>query len=451
LAGMSACDSIAAIATAPGVGGVGIIRVSGPLAPAIAEGVLGRVPPPRTALHCAFRGADGEIIDTGLALYFPAPRSFTGEDVLELQGHGGPVVLDLLLQHVLGLGARPARAGEFSERAFLEGKLDLSRAEAIADLIESATAAQARLAVRTLQGELARRVDALLESLTRLRAFVEASFDFPDDDIDVLADSNVQKNLTLLIHSINDLLSAAQRGERVRNGMLVVIAGPPNAGKSSLLNVLSGRDTAIVTAIPGTTRDLLNADIEIDGLPIRVVDTAGIRISADPIEREGIRRAREQIEQADRVLWITDDRAPPGTDTLPEPLPATVPVTHVRNKIDLTGRRAGIRPGVDGGTEILCSAKTGDGLDALRAHLKATVGYHGAVEGAFSARRRHLDALIRTRARLTAAQEALAGGGGPELAAEDLRLAQQSLGEITGAFAPDDLLGRIFSEFCIGK
>ena len=449
---MSDRDSIAAVATAAGLGGVGIVRISGSRVPAIAEGILGRVPPPRRAVVAEFRDSAGEVIDQGLALYFPAPHSFTGEDVLELHGHGGPVVLDLVLARVLALGARHARPGEFTERAFLEGKIDLSRAEAIADLIESGTAAQARLAVRTLRGALARRVDALLEALIRLRAYVEAALDFPDEDIDFLGNSAVQSDLTRLLNAVGELLAEAERGERIRDGMLIVIAGPPNAGKSSLLNALAGSNTAIVTDIPGTTRDLLRADIQLDGLPLRVVDTAGLRISADPIEREGMRRAREQIEQADRVLWITDDRdssdaGAPESDHLP----ASVPVTRVRNKIDLTGRRSGIDLLPDGSARIRCSALTGAGLDTLREHLKSAVGYRGAAGGEFSARRRHLDALTRTAEHLTAAQRALDSGAGPELAAEDLRLAQQCLGEITGVFTSEDLLGRIFGEFCIGK
>jgi tRNA modification GTPase len=449
-------DTIAALATPPGVGGVGILRLSGPDVPRIAEALLGRLPEPRLAMFATFRDHDGDILDQGLALYFHGPHSFTGEDVLELHGHGGPVVLDLLLQRVLALGARLARPGEFSERAFLEGKLDLTQAEAIADLIESGTHAQARLASRTLRGDFSRRIDLLQEALTRLRAFIEAALDFPDEDIDFIADSAVQNDLTRLIEDSRALLAAAQRGERVRDGLLLVIAGAPNAGKSSLLNALSGEDTAIVTDIPGTTRDVLRADIQIDGLPLRVVDTAGLRIAADPIEREGIRRAREQLEHADHVLWIVDDAAPgEGASLDPGQLPDGVPITLIRNKIDLTGLTVGIDTGINTGigasVEIRCSVRDGRGLDLLRAHLKAVAGYSGTAGGEFSARRRHLDALRRMLARLAHAQGLLMDGTTPEIAAEELRLAQRALGEITGDFTSDDLLGRIFSDFCIGK
>ena len=445
-------DSIAAVATAPGRGGIGVVRISGPSARPIAQSLLGQVPTPRHATYCDFTDAAGETIDRGIALFFPAPHSFTGEDVLELQGHGGPVVLDLLLERVLTLGARPARPGEFSERAFLEGRIDLAQAEAIADLIDSTTAVQARLAARTLQGALSQRVQDLLNDLTRLRAFVEAALDFPDEDIDFIADSNIRRDLNDLIQQTQTLLDDAHRGERVRDGLIIVIAGAPNAGKSSLLNALSRTDVAIVTPIPGTTRDLLRADIQIDGLPLHIVDTAGLRESDDPIEREGIRRARSEIDQADRVLWIIDDAADPHAAALdPNSLPDGVAVTMLRNKIDLSGRAPGIQQASDGAVEIACSVQTGAGLDSLRDHLKACAGYRADDGGAFSARRRHLDALHRTRSHLAAALHSLDLAGTPELMAEDLRQAQLSLGEITGEFTSDDLLGRIFGEFCIGK
>jgi len=448
---MSERDTVAAIATPAGIGAVGIVRISGPEVPVLAERILGRLPEPRRAALGAFLDADGEAIDQGLALYFPAPHSFTGEHVLELQGHGGPVVMDRLLARVLELGARAARPGEFSERAFLEGKLDLTRAEAIADLITSGTEQQARLAARSLLGRLARRVDSLLEGLTRARALLEATLDFPEDDVDPDLAAGLQRDLEQVIDDLDRLMAAAQRGERLRDGLLVVLAGAPNAGKSSLLNALAESDRAIVTPIPGTTRDLLHADVQIDGLPLRVVDTAGIRLSPDPIEQEGVRRAREQIDRADLVLWIIDDAATNPNTFPPSDLAPRVPVIRVRNKIDLTGRAATACEAVDDAVELACCATTGAGLDALRRALTRHAGLGADGGGEFSARRRHLDALRRTRGHIGAAVVAQLDGCSPELVAEDLRLAQQSLGEITGAVSSDELLGRIFRDFCIGK
>ena len=454
---MSARDTIAAIATPPGVGAVGILRVSGPAVPDMTVRLLGRLPAPRKAELAAFLDADGEAIDQGLALYFPAPHSFTGEPVLELQGHGGPVVLDRLLARLLALGARPARPGEFSERAFLEGKLDLTRAEAIADLIASGTEQQARLAARSLRGAFAERVERLLEALTRLRVLVEATLDFPDEDLDPNLAAGIAADLDQLLADLDTLLTTAARGERLRDGLLVVIAGAPNAGKSSLLNALAETDRAIVTPVPGTTRDLLHADMQIEGLPLRVVDTAGLRLSPDPIEQEGVRRAREQIDQADLLLWVVDDADPNATAAPPVGLPAQVSRLVVRNKIDLSGRApGGCSPGEgeaagDARMHIACSATTGAGLDQLRAALLRHAGLGADAGGEFSARRRHLDALARTREHLAAAARAHSQASPAELVAEDLRLAQDGLGEITGAVSSDDLLGRIFSEFCIGK
>ena len=448
---MTERDTVAAIATPVGIGAVGIVRISGPAVPVLAERILGRLPEPRRAALSAFLDADGEAIDQGLALYFPAPHSFTGEHVLELQGHGGPVVMDRLLARVLELGARAARPGEFSERAFLEGKLDLTRAEAIADLITSGTEQQARLAARSLLGRLARRVDSLLEGLTRARALLEATLDFPEDDLDPDLAAGLQRDLEQVIDDLDRLMAAAQRGERLRDGLLVVLAGAPNAGKSSLLNALAETDRAIVTPIPGTTRDLLHADVQIDGLPLRVVDTAGLRLSLDPIEQEGVRRAREQIERADLVLWVIDDTDSAAVAHPPADLPPQLPLICIRNKIDLTGTAAGQGPGAGGTTEIACSATTGAGLDVLRRALTRHAGLGGDAGGEFSARRRHLEALRRTGEHLRAAAQACGEGRSPELVAEDLRLAQHSLGEITGAVSSDELLGRIFSEFCIGK
>ncbi len=448
---MSSRESIAAVATPPGVGAVGIVRVSGPTVPAIAAALLGRVPAERAATLAGFLGADGEVIDQGLALYFPAPHSFTGEHVLELQGHGGPVVLDRLLARVLTLGARPARPGEFSERAFLEGKLDLTRAEAIADLITSGTEQQARLAARSLQGVFARRVEQLLDTLTRVRVLVEATLDFPEEDLDPNLAAAVATDLDRLLADLDQLIATAQHGERLRDGLLVVLAGAPNVGKSSLLNALAETDRAIVTPVPGTTRDLLHADVQIDGLPLRVVDTAGLRLSPDPVEQEGVRRAREQIDRADLLLWVVDDANPDAANAPPLGLPPAVPRLHVHNKIDRSGRTPGEQRDAQGVSLLACSATTGAGLDALRRALSRHAGIGNDAGGSFSARRRHLDALRRTRDHLLAAAHAQAEERPPELVAEDLRLAQVSLGEITGVVSSDDLLGRIFSEFCIGK
>jgi tRNA modification GTPase len=410
------------------------------------------LPKPRSATLRRFRAADGTVIDQGIALYFPAPGSFTGEDILELQGHGGPVVMDLVLRRTLELGARLARPGEFSERAFLNGKLDLAQAEAVADLIEAGTETAARLAGRTLQGALSRRVEDLVEGLIRLRAYCEAALDFPDEEVDFLADAQVTADLGRLIADTRTLLGDARQGQLVREGLRLVIAGPPNAGKSSLLNALSGADTAIVSPLPGTTRDLLRAEIQIDGMPLHIIDTAGLRPAADPVEAEGIRRAQDQIAQADRVLWVfaADAGTPVTTPGADAHLPPGVPVTYIRNKIDLSGEAPGVRE-IPAGAEVALSARSGAGLAQLRAHLKDVAGYQGLEGGQFLARRRHLDALDRALGHLEAASAVLAATAAGELLAEDLRQAQQAFGEITGAFSSDDLLGRIFAGFCIGK
>ncbi|OOZ37556.1 tRNA uridine-5-carboxymethylaminomethyl(34) synthesis GTPase MnmE [Solemya velesiana gill symbiont] len=448
---MNTQDTIAAIATPPGMGGVGIIRISGKLVPSIAEQIIGRLPDPRLASFARFRDAVGEPLDEGVVLYFSAPNSFTGEEVLEFQGHGGPVVMDLLLKRVLECGARLAHPGEFSQRAFLNDKLDLAQAEAIADLIESGTAAAARLAVRSLEGEFSRRIHGLVEQVTHLRMYVEAAIDFPEEEIDFLAEGKVSADLQEILDSLESVEKSAQVGRLLRDGMTLVIAGRPNAGKSSLLNALAGRESAIVTEIPGTTRDLLRERIQIDGMPLHLVDTAGLRESSDRVEQEGIRRARQEIEQADLVLWIFDDQADPGHDALDRStLPEGIPVTLVRNKIDVTGSVAGLTD-IDGETEIALSARTEEGVELLRDHLKQRMGYHGSQEGEFIARRRHLDALARAKQQLLKGKAALEDTGSGELMAEDLRLAQHALSEITGEFTADDLLGRIFSSFCIGK
>jgi len=444
-------DTIAAIATAPGRGGVGIVRVSGPACRDVAQGVFGRVPSPRQATFGQFRDSAGQPIDEGLALYFPGPHSFTGEDVLELHGHGGPIVLDMLLTRALSLGVSMARPGEFTERAFLNGKLDLAQAEAVADLIDSATTQAARLAVRSLEGELSRRVNALAEDLTGLRVFVEATLDFPDEQIDFIPAAEVSARLSSILGDVGKLKQSARVGRLLRDGMTVVIAGRPNAGKSSLMNALAGRDSAIVTDVPGTTRDLLREQTQIDGMPVHLIDTAGLRESTDLIEREGVRRARAEIERADLVLWVFDDRADPMHLALDRAeVPPAVPLVLVRNKVDLTGTPIGLDPAADP-PEIALSARTGAGIDRLRRFLKERMGYRDAQEGEFIARRRHLDAIERAEMGLRQAVSTLADSASLDLVAEDLRSAQRALGEITGAVTPDDLLDRIFASFCIGK
>lgn len=448
---MSEQETITAIATPPGYGGVGIIRVSGPGVRRICTEILGVVPEPRYAGFANFRSGAGQTIDGGIALFFPHPNSFTGEDVLELQGHGGPVVMDLLLQRVLELGARLAHPGEFSQRAFLNGKLDLAQAEAIADLIESGTSAAARLAVRSLAGDFSGRIHTLVDAVTQLRMYVEAAIDFPEEEIDFLSDGKVSADLLEIQQQLADIQKSAAVGRLLRDGLTLVIAGPPNAGKSSIMNRLSGRDTAIVTDVPGTTRDLLKEQIQIDGLPLHLIDTAGLRDSVDPVEQEGMRRAREQIANADRVLWVFDDQADPEHAAFQQDsLPPGVPVIFIRNKIDLTGTGQGIRE-TGNGTEIAISAHSDEGISLLREYLKQSVGFHGEQEGEFLARRRHLDALERAAQYLIAGEQALQQTGSGELLAEDLRQAQLALSEITGEFTADDLLGEIFSSFCIGK
>ena len=443
-------DTIVATATPSGRGAIGIVRLSGPAVRAIAEGMLGRVPPPRRALHTTFRNAAGAPLDDGIALFFPAPASFTGEDVLELQGHGGPVVLDGLVAAALELGARPARAGEFSERAFLNDRLDLVQAEAIADLIESGSAQAARAAVRSLQGAFSNRVHALVEDLIGLRTHLEAAIDFPEEEIDFLADPLLVERLQGLGEQLQATVAAAHRGRLLRDGMSVVLAGRPNAGKSSLLNALAGRTAAIVTEVPGTTRDVLREYIQLDGMPLHIIDTAGLRPAEDAVERIGIERAWEAIAQADRVLLVIDDTLGfmPADGELLAALPPGVPVTQLYNKADASGGAVGLRQ-----AEPPClgvSAHTGAGLEDLARHLRQSMGYGGEEEGEFTARRRHLEALRQCQRHLQDAGLRLAEGAG-ELAAEELRLGQEQLAQLTGSFTSDDLLGRIFSSFCIGK
>lgn len=442
-------DTIAAIATPPGIGGVGVVRVSGPDVPCIARNLFGGLPRPRRAALRMLRGANGDPIDRGLVLYFQAPASFTGEECLELQGHGGPVVMDLLLARCLELGARLARPGEFTERAFLNGKLDLLQAEATADLIGAATATAARLAMNSLQGVFSRRIARLVEGVTELRTFLEATLDFPDDPIEVQSLDWFAARLHALIADIEATLSEAQQGERIREGLTVVIAGPPNAGKSSLLNALLQYDAAIVTSVPGTTRDLLPCDLQLEGLPVRLVDTAGIRDTDEVIEQEGVRRARVQLGSADLVLWVYDGRQ--GIDRAElSSLRPEIPVTLIRNKIDLLTPEVHDEP-VGGFTQLSISALTGQGIEALRGHLRERAGLRGSTEGSFVARRRHLEALRRGHEAVASAATVLNDRFAPELVALELAQAQRALGEITGEVTPDDLLGRIFSTFCIGK
>lgn len=441
-------DTIAAVATPPGRGGVGIIRLSGKLVPELALGILGSLPSPRKAVHCLFKAADGSALDDGIALYFPAPHSFTGEDVLELQGHGGTIVLDMLLKRCVELGARLARPGEFSERAFLNDKLDLAQAEAIADLIDSGSEQAARSALRSLQGEFSTAVNVLLTGLIELRVYVEAALDFPDEEIDFLADVAVTNRLESIKQQLHTIFLKARQGSLLRDGMHLVIVGRPNAGKSSLLNALAGQETAIVTEIAGTTRDVLRERINLDGMPLHIVDTAGLRESDDPVEKIGIERAWAEIAKADLILLLVDDTRhdePENADILAR-LPPHLPRITVHNKVDLSGKQPGKQ-----GEHLYISAKQSLGIDALRAELKTRMGYQGAAEDTFMARRRHLQALAETQAAVERAEFQLREFNAGELMAEELRMAQDALGQITGKFTPDDLLGEIFSNFCIGK
>ncbi|MDJ0653074.1 MAG: tRNA uridine-5-carboxymethylaminomethyl(34) synthesis GTPase MnmE [Xanthomonadales bacterium] len=440
-------DTIAAIATPPGAGGIGVLRISGPGVPDWLTPLTGRTLKPRRAELVGFLDDNGQVIDRGIALYFPEPGSFTGEAVLELQGHGGPVVMGMLLERVLSLGARLARPGEFSERAFLNDKLDLAQAEAIADLIGSATRSAARAAVQSMEGALSRQVATLQQELVSIRVFVESAIDFPTDEIDFLGESETADQVRSVIGTVADLRARARQGRLLRDGLTLALAGRPNAGKSSLLNALSGRDSAIVTDIPGTTRDLLRERVELDGIPLHLVDTAGLRQSDDRVEQEGVRRARRAVETADHTLLMVDDSAPAGE---PLDLPPGIPVTEVHNKIDLSGSPPAIEQAGEV-TRVYCSVKTGAGMDLLSSHLKQVAGLQPAGEGQFIARARHLDALARVQHHLEQGLEQLEQFQAGELLAEELRLAQQQLSEITGEYSTEDLLGAIFSSFCIGK
>lgn len=443
-------DTIAAIATPPGQGGVGIVRVSGMLVKAIAEAVLGHCPKPRVAEYLSFHDTEGRVIDKGIALYFKQPGSFTGEDVLELHGHGGQVVLDLLLQQTIIHGARVARAGEFSERAFVNEKIDLAQAEAIADLIAAESEDAARAAIRSLQGEFSATIHTLVEQLIQLRMFVEAALDFPEEEIDFLADKAISEKLSSIQKQVETVLQSAKQGCMLKEGMSVVIAGKPNAGKSSLLNQLAESESAIVTDIPGTTRDVLREHIQIDGLPLHVIDTAGLRDSDDVIEQEGVKRAWREIEKCDRLLYVIDSQT--GEEIpleIKQKLPKETGLSIVFNKTDLSGIENRVVEKEDC-TEIYLSAREGRGIDLLRQHLKQCMGYERHTEGQFIARRRHISAINNAADYLKEASDCLKHNKG-ELLAEELKLAQQELSTITGEFTSDDLLGRIFADFCIGK
>jgi len=442
-------DTIAAIATPPGNGGVGIIRISGALVTEIAKQLLNKLLIPRHALFTSFIDNDDSIIDSGISLYFPAPASYTGEDILELQGHGGSVVLDMLLRRVLSLGARLANPGEFTERAFLNNKLDLAQAEAVADLIESSTEQSARSAQKSMQGVFSAQINELVTELTELRIYVEASIDFVDEEIDFLTDGVVEKRIIRLLQSIQKIQKTAQQGRLLRDGMTVVLAGKPNAGKSSLLNALAGHEAAIVTDIAGTTRDVLRERIQLDGMPLHIIDTAGLRESENSIEKEGIRRAHEEILKADKILLLIDAREP-ETEELLKTLSANIDITKVYNKIDLLGREPEIKQ-TENGYSCYLSIKTGAGMDLLKQHLKQSVGFNEATDNVFIARRRHIEAIRAGYQFVESALIQLQVSQAGELVAEDLRQAQMSLAEITGTVTSDDLLGKIFSSFCIGK
>lgn len=439
-------DTIAAIATASGAAGVGIVRISGPRAMIIADALSDRAPRPGSVVYTRFRDASGALIDDGLLLAFAAPHSYTGEDVVELQAHGSPVLLASLLARCCLLGARLARPGEFTERAFLNGKLDLVQAEAVADLIAAGSEAAARAARRSLDGVFSQQCSALADALSALRVHVEATIDFPDEEIDFLSDRALHTRLDAVQRQMYTLLREAQRGQRLRDGLHVVIVGPPNVGKSSLLNALAGSDRAIVTELAGTTRDVLREVVHIDGIEITLVDTAGLRESADAIEREGIRRAHHELAKADLALIVSDGSA---ISSVALPATATEKCLYLHNKCDLTGHAPGHEAGrID---HLWLSAHTGAGLDALRAALRDAAGQGEGSSGAFSARARHVAALQRADAHLAAARECIEVQRAGELAAEELRLAHLAVGEITGQVSADDLLGQIFAGFCIGK
>ena len=464
-------DTVAAVATPHGRGGIGIVRVSGPSAGQIGRTIThAETPAHREVRPAAFHDAAGNPIDAGLVVFFEGPRSFTGEDVLELHGHGGTVVIDMVLEATISAGARQARPGEFSERAFLNGKLDLTQAEAVADLIDGATQAAVRSAMRSLRGEFSERINVLAEDLRELRAYVEAAIDFPEEEVDFLGDGTVLRRLNELQQQLRDVAEAARQGAMLAEGVTVVLAGAPNVGKSSLLNRLAGEERAIVTAIPGTTRDVLSAELDLDGIAVRLIDTAGLHSSSDPVEQEGIRRAEAEIANSDLLLMIVD-ATEPATAELPvaaEARAVGTRIVHVLNKVDLTAEPAsepadppdaagapdpaGALDLAGAGQEaVRISALTGAGIPALRARLTQVLGLKPQDEGVFSARRRHLEALAAAAGELEGATDAFGRTGAGELLAEDLRRTHDLLGEITGRVSADELLGDIFGRFCIGK
>jgi tRNA modification GTPase len=446
---MIARDIIAAIATAPGRGGIGVVRISGPSLAAFVAALPGRALAPRRATRAVFRDGAGQAIDEGLALYFPAPHSYTGEDVLELQGHGSPVALRQLLARCVELGARLARPGEFTERAYLNGRIDLARAEGVADLIEASNVTAARAALQSLQGKFSELIQLLTENIVALRMLVEASLDFPEEEVEFLSAGRAAEQLQALRERLAQVLAATRQGSLLREGLRAVLVGEPNVGKSSLLNRLAGDEVAIVTDLPGTTRDTLRETIDIDGLTVHIIDTAGLREAADPVERLGIERSWAAIAKADLVLLLSDARqaeAPCGAGIL-QRLPADLPRLHVFNKIDLAGLPAKREPGADE-TRVWLSAKTGEGIELLRCAIGELAGWQPAGEGLFTARARHVAALQTASGHLA---QAATHAAELELYAEELRLAHEALGSITGEFTADDLLGEIFSRFCIGK
>ena len=443
-------EVIAAIATPPGRGGIGVVRISGLRLESMLRALVGTEVSPRRATRAAFRTADGGVIDQGLVLFFPAPHSYTGEDVIELQGHGGAVVMQLLLRRCLELGARVAEPGEFTKRAFLNDKLDLAQAESVADLIDASTAEAAQCALRSLQGEFSQRIDAMVRALIELRVLVEATLDFPEEEVEFLEQARAQDKLAEVRLQLASVLAASRQGSLLREGMYVVIAGEPNVGKSSLMNCLAGEELAIVTDIPGTTRDAIRQTINVHGVPLHMVDTAGLREPKDKVEKIGISKTWDEISKANLVLWVSAANAPETRSANPvvaARLPKGVAQVMVVNKIDLCGQEPATCRGGKA-TEVAVSAKTGAGIDLLRSAMLEAVGWSGSGEGLFMARERHLQGLRTAQAHV---EQASACSPQLELFAEELKLAQRALASITGEFTADDLLGEIFSRFCIGK